>query len=75
MVKFKGVNSTGKEVLGIGLSKANLHKLCEGMPILIDQSDFFDGEVLIVYGSTENEIVRLLKINDNIKLNFNNSND
>jgi len=60
MIKFKG-ESEGKEVLGMALSELNLKKLKEGMPILVNDPTFFDGQILIMYGKTEKEIVEELK--------------
>ncbi len=55
MIKFKGENN-GKVFLGIGISEANVRKLKEGMPILINEPTFFDCEILLMYGKTEKDM-------------------
>ena len=66
MVKFKGEDQDGKTILGFGLSELNLQKLREGMPIRINNTDFFDGTVIILYGKTEKDIeAQLYKCCDN----------
>ena len=60
MIKFKGKNEKGKPVLGLGLSNANIQALVSGRPILIKEPDFFDGEILIMHGATEQHIVNRL---------------
>jgi hypothetical protein len=61
MIKFRGKNEKGKDLLGIALSELNVKKLKEGMPILVDDDTFFDGQILLMYGRTEEEIVEELK--------------
>jgi len=61
MVKFTSYNSKdSKHVLGLGLSEANIQKLKEGMPILIDDKQFYDGQIIIMYGRTEEEMAEEL---------------
>lgn len=60
MIKFKGKNKDDKPVLGLGLSNANIQALISGRPILIDEPEFFDGEILIMHGTTEQHIVNQL---------------
>lgn len=57
MIKFKG-EKDGKVLLGLGISEANVRKLKEGMPILIDDPDFFEGTILLMYGKTEKDMAR-----------------
>ena len=60
MIKFKGQNEKGEEFLGMGLSELNIKKLKEGMPILVNDETFFNGQILIMYGRTEKEIIKEL---------------
>jgi len=59
MLKFHGTHKdTGKPILGLGLSELNIQKLKQGMPILIDDKTFFDGQIIIIYGKTEDDIAK-----------------
>lgn len=73
MIKFRG-NSNGKEVLGMALSEMNIKKLKEGMPILVNDPTFYEGKILIMYGRTEEEIIKELKsvmtINDDTRISL-----
>jgi hypothetical protein len=60
MIKFKGKNENKKPVLGLGLSNGNIQALVSGRPILINEPEFFDGEILIMHGATEQHIVNQL---------------
>jgi hypothetical protein len=69
MIKFKG-KFNGKEILGMGISEANVRKLKEGMPILIEEPKFFNGTIMLMYGRTEMDIVEEIKpiLVSNIKM-------
>ena len=55
MVKFKAGN-----LIGFGLSKANIEKLKKGKPISIDLSEmgFPGNKAMIFYGETEEDMQR-----------------
>lgn len=76
MIKFKG-EKEGKTFLGIGISEANVRKLKEGMPILIDDPDFFDGIILLMYGRTEKDMASEIHpyMSPGFKLSKNSGND
>lgn len=58
MIKFKGEDRKGRKLLGLGITEANVRKLKEGMPILIDEPNFFNGTIILMYGKTEKDIAR-----------------
>lgn len=61
MIKFRG-ESEGKSLFGFGLSEANIQRLKDGDPIMVDLSVMGgDGKVLIFYGKTEHEMAMTLK--------------
>lgn len=60
MIKFTA-DINGKPVLGIGISEVNVRKLKEGMPIKINDKDFFDGIIVIMYGKTEEHMAAELQ--------------
>lgn len=65
MIKFFGDNGN-KGIVGIGLSKANLEKLQEGKPIKTelpstDGPEFYEHELIIFYGETEESMVNDLR--------------
>lgn len=61
MIKFKAGSDGKKTVYGFGLSEENIKLLKKGYPIYIDNPDFADFNVIIMYGETEQEITNLLK--------------
>lgn len=62
MIKFRA-GKNGK-LVGLGLSKINLKKLKAGQPILVDGSEIgIENDILIMYGTTENDIIRELQKN------------
>jgi len=63
MIKFKaGRGSGNREMLGLGLSEANLGKLREGKPIHIMAEDVgIDVDLLIFWGQTEESMTADLK--------------
>lgn len=56
MIKIKAKTKEGKDFIILGLSELNVLKLKEGKPIHITDERFFDGEIAIVYGKTEERI-------------------
>lgn len=58
MIKFQGTGLNGLPVVGFGLSEANVQRLKEGLPILIDAKDTQEllgvqAQIVIFYGKTE----------------------
>lgn len=60
MIKFKA-DKGGKKVYGFGLTDENIKLLKKGRPIYIDDPDFADYVVIIMYGKTEQKMVEELK--------------
>lgn len=58
MIKFTAPIKTGGTLLGLGLSKKNIEKLMQGLPIKINGSDINlpNIEVFIMYGETEQKM-------------------
>lgn len=63
MVKWTFNNPKGKPSLGMGLSEENIARLKAGKPIHVHDEKFFDGDIIISYGKTEEIIVEDLKKN------------
>lgn len=65
MIKFVGKNDEGsKLVIGLGLSRKNVDRLTSGHPIKVKLSELnigLDGNVLIFFGETEEEMARLIE--------------
>ena len=66
MIKFHGTASDGSELIGIGLSRENCHRLLAGKPIHIKLADMaatglkMKGEILLIGGETGESITDLL---------------
>lgn len=59
MLKFKAETANRKPLYGFGLSQENVKRLKSGKPIVIDLAEMGgDGEVMIFYGRTEQEMQR-----------------
>jgi hypothetical protein len=64
MIKASLKTNEGRPVLLLGLSEGNLTLLREGKPILVDLLPFgMDGQVILIYGKTEDDITRDLAKN------------
>lgn len=66
MVKFQGTGVDGVPIVGFGLSEANVQKLKEGMPVLIDVEHTKEllgvpARIVIFYGVTEEAMQEDLK--------------
>ena len=67
MVKFSFTDKKNSQVLGLGLSKENIDRLMNGMPILIKSFELtqltgWEGSILIMYGDTEEGIEKQLSL-------------
>lgn len=61
MIKAISETPDGSFIL-LGLSEENLRRLREGKPLLVQMSELgHEGRVVIVYGETEEAIVRMLR--------------
>ena len=62
MIKFTAKNENGNKVVGLGLSGANVSKLMEGKPIHIrlEEMGIPGMEIVILYGNTEDDIVKIV---------------
>lgn len=57
MIVFK-INGNNGEILGLGLTKENIQKLREGLPILVDKSRYpVPQDIIITYGDTIEDIL------------------
>jgi hypothetical protein len=63
MIKFTIPKSNGSTVLGFGITEANVEKLKQGQPILVDLSELgLEGyEALIMYGTDQRNIQEQLQ--------------
>lgn len=66
MIKFQGTGLDGVPIIGFGLSEANVQKLKEGMPVLIDVDHTKEllgvqARIVIFYGKTEEDMQEDLK--------------
>jgi hypothetical protein len=62
MIKFKATSEKGQELLGFGITAKNVERLKKGDPIFICGRDMdLPFDVIILYGETEQEMVRLLR--------------
>ena len=62
MIKARAHRDDGTSIMLLGLSNLNLQKLQAGLPIAFDGKPFgYDGEVIIVWGETEQAIVDALR--------------
>lgn len=62
MIKASATSKEGRKMMLLGLSKKNVEKLMEGLPIQFDMSPFgFEGLCVIVGGETEDTITDQLK--------------
>lgn len=53
------INTGGKPLLLLGLSRMNIEKLTEGLPIKIEGSEVgMEVDIALVYGETEDQIRR-----------------
>jgi hypothetical protein len=54
MIKARGTNERGQNVLVLGLTRANCSRLLAGMPIKFDANPYgIDAEILICAGADE----------------------
>jgi len=61
MIKASLKTDKGRPVVLLGLSERNLELLRKGKPILVDLLPFgMDGQVILTYGKTEDDITREL---------------
>lgn len=62
MIKFSATKD-GKSFFGFGITDGNIEKLKEGKPIVIDMSSIGmgDGQMMIFYGPTEQDIIEELQ--------------
>lgn len=69
MIKATTKDSNGNPVLILGLSKMNMQKLKEDMPIAFDTSavGLPQMKVIIMYGKTEADMAKMFKENFHIK--------
>jgi len=69
---IKAILTSGDLIFG--LSKVNIEKLQQGLPILINLKDMGleDRKIVIIYGETEDEIFKDLPFNvgPNTKMNY-----
>lgn len=72
MIKFVAKDT---KLIGFGLSQANIKKLKQGLPILVDMKELgfeTDHKIFIFYGKTEEDMLTDLKdhgfINDKTQL-------
>lgn len=57
MIVFK-INGNNGEILGLGLTRENIQKLREGLPILVDKSRYpVPQDIIITYGDTIEDIL------------------
>lgn len=66
MIKFAASDGSGTPLLGLGLSEENIHHLEEHKPIYIKSEVMkelvgWKGSLLIIYGRTEQEMLKILK--------------
>jgi hypothetical protein len=66
MIKFRGTDKNDVPVVGFGLSEANVQRLKQGMPILIDTDDTKElfgvpAQIVIFYGNTEESMQEELR--------------
>lgn len=63
MIKASGATGGGRKLMVLGLSRANTERLLDNQPIRFDGKEFgFDGDVLILGGETEADIVQDLRV-------------
>lgn len=55
MIKFQFIGKDGSSHIGLGLSEANIQKLKQNLPIVVNLAEISDlaGKVMIFYGKTE----------------------
>jgi hypothetical protein len=62
MIKFVRTGKDGKPLVGLGLSAANIQKLKEDKPILLDLKELgMEGQLFIFTGDTEQSMLNDLK--------------
>jgi hypothetical protein len=65
MIKFRATGEDGREMIGFGITKKNVEKLKEDMPIKVSLDKQMGLEhkidIVIFYGDSEKEIYKRLK--------------
>jgi hypothetical protein len=64
MIKFTAKTATHGTLIGLGISAGNITRLKEGKPIHVNLAELnlpWRGEIMIMYGETENDIQEELK--------------
>lgn len=64
MIKFSAGNE-GNKIIGLGLSRKNVEKLMEGLPIIVKGREINRpevGEILVFFGETEEQMVADLEL-------------